>query len=200
MKSSRPIAERLENGIVIAVLAAGKGRRFGGGKLDAALRGEPLGRWVTHSAEQAGFSRRMVIVAGSPARFTQSLAGWDVVENRDAEDGIGTSIAVAAKAAHGCTRLVITLADMPLVSAGHLRTIASRPAIVFTAYPDEHAGVPAAFPARCLPSLTKLSGTKGAASIGWKDEIQLVPPPDYGELDDVDTVETLERLQMNLQC
>ncbi|MGB7408233.1 MAG: nucleotidyltransferase family protein [Pontixanthobacter sp.] len=196
MKGSSPIAEHAEGEIAIAVLAAGKGSRFGGGKLDAALRGKPLGRWITQSAEQAGFSRRIVIVGQSAPNFIQNLSDWDVVENPDAEEGMGTSIAAAAKAAQGCTRLVIALADMPRVSAGHLRNIASQSAIVFTAYPDGHAGVPAAFPTRCLPRLAKLSGTKGAASIGWEEGIQLFPPPDYGELDDVDTLEALERLRI----
>lgn len=198
MKGSNPIAKYAEGEIVIAVLAAGKGSRFGGGKLDAALRGKPLGRWITQSAEQAGFSRRIIIVGRSAPRFVQSLLGWDVVDNPDAEDGMGTSIAAAAKAAQGCTRLVIALADMPRVSTAHLRNIASQSAVVFTAYPDGHAGVPAAFPARSLPRLAKLSGTNGAASIDWEEDIKLIPPPDCGELDDVDTAEMLERLRIKL--
>ncbi len=198
MKGSNPIAEYAEGEIAIAVLAAGKGSRFGGGKLDATLRGKPLGRWITQSAEQAGFSRRIIIVGQTTPNFIQGLSGWDVIEKPDAEDGMGTSIAAAAKAAEGCTRLIIALADMPRVSTAHLRNIASQSAIVFTAYPDGHAGVPAAFPARCLPRMENLSGTNGAASIDWEEDIQLLPPPEYGELDDVDTVEMLERLRVTL--
>ena len=41
----------------VAVLAAGRGKRFGGGKLEATCAGKPLGRWVLDAVRKRGWGR-----------------------------------------------------------------------------------------------------------------------------------------------
>ncbi|WP_425594548.1 NTP transferase domain-containing protein [Qipengyuania mesophila] len=51
--------------------------------------------------------------------------GWEEVVNANASKGMGTSIAAGVVAAMRHDRVVIGLADMPIMSTMHLRQIAS---------------------------------------------------------------------------
>ena len=42
----------------VALLAAGRGTRFGGNKLETACAGKPLGRWAIEAIEEAGRDAR----------------------------------------------------------------------------------------------------------------------------------------------
>ena len=199
MNGSSPIADFAADRTAIAVLAGGKASRFGGVKLDADLGGKPLGKWICDTADGAAWKHRFIVTSCSAPDFVSALAGWQRVENADADQGIGTSIAAAAKAARGCERLLIALADMPLVSAAHLRAISTRTGLTFTQYPNGRIGVPAAFPERCFAPLERLSGEQGAASIDWQKPIATIAP-NASELVDVDTAQALHRLRAELRC
>lgn len=54
------LSPELKTGVVL--LAAGQGRRFGGGKLTAQFRGRPLWEWAAETAENANFSARVLVV------------------------------------------------------------------------------------------------------------------------------------------
>lgn len=148
----------------IALLAAGRASRFGGGKLDAPCAGKPLGLWAVEAAERAGFERRLIVVPEPAPRFAQTLEGWTAIPNRDAAEGIAASIRHAVAAAGGARRLVIALADMPLVAPDHLHALATGNGSLFTTYPTGRAGVPAAFDASAWPALSAVTGDRGAAS------------------------------------
>lgn len=201
MNSSCLIAEQGQpcRNTAIAILASGQSSRFGGSKLDAELKGRPLGDWVIRSAEQAGFTRQMIVVGPTAPCFVDGLTAWEIVTNTNAADGMGTSIAAAAKAVSGSSRLVIALADMPLISARHLRELRATDAITFTSYPDGKPGAPAAFPPRCFERLGTLSGDHGAASIGWEEATERLLPPADSKLDDVDTLASLAHLRATIQ-
>ncbi|QWC56585.1 NTP transferase domain-containing protein [Erythrobacter sp. 3-20A1M] len=173
--------------ILMVLLAAGAARRFGGGKLDASVAGRPLGAWAASALQQLPATGRLIVVPPAAPAFVADLAGWDLAVNPAAERGIGGSIAVAARhaATHGFDRMVIALADMPLVPSEHLIALADGDAIAFTRYPDGRPGVPAAFPARCFAALSQLSAG-GAAQHDWGEEIELVESPEPEALCDVD--------------
>ena len=192
MKRSSPVIDRR---VAIAVLAAGQATRFGGGKLDAGLAGRAVGQWVTDTAEQAGFMTRFVVAGPARPKFVTALSDWDVVTNPSPENGIASSIRAAAKAAGSCDRLVIILADMPLISGDHLRALALGSRVIFTLYPDSSHGVPAAFPARCFARLAEMTGERGAAMLDWGEEIETLAPASVTALRDIDTHNDLKTLR-----
>lgn len=179
--------------VAIALLAAGQAERFGGGKLDALCAGKPLGAWAAQAVEAAKCAFQLVVVPTACPAFAKELKGWSLVTNTAPEEGIAGSIRIAATAAQGFSRLVIALADMPLINTAHLRALAAADGIVFTAYPDGDRGVPAAFPARCFGRLIELKGS--AARLDWGEEITLFSPPSPQSLLDVDTADDLTRTQ-----
>ncbi len=149
---------------LVAVLAAGAALRFGGGKLDADLAGKPVGRWVLDAIAAAGLPPGVIVVPGHTPAFARD-SGWPVLTNICASDGIGTSIALAASAALGQgRRLLVLLADMPLVTGDHLLALMAHPEAA-TRYPDGKTGVPALVGPDLLPHLAELDGNTGAGPL-----------------------------------
>ena len=172
--------------VAIAVLAAGLSKRFGGGKLHADLGGAPLWRWAVAAAEEAGFARRILIVSADTAPQS-TPPGWQIVTNREAGEGIASSIRLAVMSAREQSRLVLALADMPFVPAEHLRRVAHAAGPVFTEYPDGRSGIPAGFPANAFGRLLGLKGNAGAGSLNWPDAEPGIRPAWDHALIDVDT-------------
>lgn len=176
-----------DSGTAVALLAAGMGRRFGGGKLDQDLGGRPVGWWAANAAETAGFAHQIIVTPPTPPSFLDQLAAWERVVNSDSETGIHSSIRAAAIAAHGHKRLVIILADMPLVEADHLKRLANGNQVAFTLYPDRHRGVPAGFPAEVFGALTSIPDDRSPATLTWSVAVDAFAPRSAGSLMDIDT-------------
>ncbi|MET0365217.1 MAG: NTP transferase domain-containing protein [Sphingobium sp.] len=171
--------------VPVAILAAGRASRFGGGKLDAACAGKPLGRWVLDAVAAAGAPPGLLIVGPEAPVFAQEamVDGWTLITNPQPERGLGTSVALAALHAD-CLRaegLLLLLADMPLTSAGTIRTMldhAPSATPIAVRYPSGKAGVPARFPAAMLEELSRLDGDRGAASLmQGRQDIHLIDVP-----------------------
>ncbi|WP_171033136.1 nucleotidyltransferase family protein [Qipengyuania marisflavi] len=180
----------VETGVVL--LAAGQAKRFGGGKLTATFRRQPLWEWAAQTAENIDFSERLMVIG--PNSPINSRPGWRLVKNPVAERGMGTSIAVGVRALTDCDRVVILLADMPLVSRTHLCRFLKARGVAFTRYPDGTAGCPAIFPRPVFPLLETLAGDRGARSLDLGDA-ELIEPSHEGELVDVDELCDLQRLR-----
>lgn len=181
----------LKTGVVL--LAAGQGRRFGGGKLIADFRGSPLWEWAAETAESIDFSERLLVVG--PKSPIRTRPTWRLVENPVAEQGMGTSIAAGVRALTDCDRVIVMLADMPLVSGTLLGRLIAAQGVAFTRYPDRTAGCPAIFTRSEFPLLVCLEGDRGARSLGLADA-ELVAPQHDKELADVDEVRDLDRLNL----
>jgi len=180
--------------IAVAVLAAGLGRRFGGNKLEALCAGKPLGRWAIEAAEAAGLGRGMIVTGPEGVSFAE---GWTKLVNPAPDDGLGSSLALAARLAlmDGAETLPVLLADMPLVTADYLRELAGQAAPAATRYPKGHAGVPALLDRSLIELASRLSGDHGAGPL-LKDATLLDAPP--GMLRDVDTPEDLAEVERQL--
>lgn len=178
--------------IVFALLAAGRGERFGPGKLTAELAGRPLWRWAVDCAASAGMSEIFVVTNDAVIARQCAARGWSVIPNPDAGSGIASSIRLAAGVAPPDGRLVIALADMPFVSATHLCDLATGERPAFTQYPKGKCGVPAAFSYLASRRLLALEGDCGAASLDWPD-FGAVTPLEAEALLDIDTRAALEQ-------
>ncbi len=187
----------VDSGPLVAVLAAGGATRFGGGKLDAPLAGKAVGQWVLDAVTAAGLEPG-VIVVGAQAPVFAAASGWPLLVNERAEEGLGTSLALAAAAAQGRALLVL-LADMPLVDPAHLRALVAAEGSAATRYPSGKAGVPALIGPGLLPEVAGRAGDAGAGALlsSRADVVMLDPPP--GMLLDIDTAADLARAEVLLK-
>lgn len=168
--------------VLVAVLAAGRAARFGGGKLEADCAGKPLGRWALDAAAAAGLSQGLIVTGPGGAAWAQ---GWRQVANPQPEDGLGSSLALAAQAAlaEGAPALLVLLADMPLVDPAFLRRLANTAPPAATRHIDGRPGVPAMLGHALIERAALLTGDRGAGPL-LMDATLLDAPP--GTLADVD--------------
>ncbi|BAK66295.1 MobA-related protein [Sphingobium sp. SYK-6] len=185
------------DGLVVALLGAGRSSRFGReDKLLATLGGRPLIAW----AAQAGLgipAARHLVIAGPDARLSAACPGYVLLPNPHPEDGLASSLRIAAGAARGlgATALLILLADMPFVDAGHLAGLVtqwdqdgSQP--LFSRAPGGPPQPPALFPAAFLPMIETLQGDRGARALAG-DALIVEAPAD--RMIDIDTPADLAR-------
>lgn len=189
MSSSVPSPE-VRTGIIL--LAAGQGKRFGGGKLTAEFRGRPLWEWAATTAETIDFSEYLLVIG--PTSPITHRPRWRLLENLVAEQGMGTSIAAGVRALTDCDRVIIMLADMPLVSRTHLNRLIAAQGAAFTRYPDGSAGCPAILPRSVFPLLETLKGDQGARSLDLRNA-ELIAPSQERQLTDIDEASDLQRLR-----
>lgn len=187
---------RSPHGPFVAILAAGSARRFGGGKLDAPLGGRALGAWALANAAESGFEFA-VVVGSTPPSFTleaQARSGIRLIDNPCAAEGMGTSVACAARAAMtgGHAGLIVLLADMPFVDGRALATLIHPDHATFARHSGDVAGPPAWIPARLLPRLGELTGERGARSALAGEDVRLVDWP-ADQLIDIDTPDAFDR-------
>lgn len=186
-------------GTVAAILGAGLSARFGAGKLDAWLHGQPLGLWPMRVVEQLGIPFAYVVGLEPPRFLSEPRHAARLIANADPGRGLSSSLALAAGYARGqgAQRLLILLGDMPGVRLETLqRLIGQTPADGITAcrYPDHRLGPPACFSAAFLASLERLEGDSGARDLlreGGKARGLRVAAH---ELSDVDTPADLAEL------
>lgn len=185
----------------IYVLAAGQSRRFGAPKLDAPCAGQPLGSWTLAAIEAAGLAPGTIIVPPLPPLFAieAQRRGWTLAANADAGRGLSTSLACAIRNAEDVAHdaAAIFLADMPLLTTGHVRAIAAagqpdRP--VATLYPCGRLGVPARLPRALFTALTSGGADVGAAAL-LAAQPTLRAMTDGADLFDVDSPADLARAE-----
>ncbi|MGB3471225.1 MAG: nucleotidyltransferase family protein [Erythrobacter sp.] len=184
----------------VALLAAGASRRFGtSDKLAADLNGRRLGEHAAAALPVERCAQSWVIVSSlaHPCEAFWKARGLVPVLNPDADDGMGTSVALAARlaSAAGCDALLIALADMPCVPPAHfgalIHAFEEGAQIAVSAAGDTRMP-PAIFGAGLFESLAVNHGDQGARTLIQTG--QSVPcPPDW--LVDVDTPKALSALQ-----
>jgi len=182
---------------MVALLAAGRATRFGGGKVDAHCAGKRLALWVIDAAQEAGLSPGICVTGPDAPRFLSEALGWQQVVNASPEDGLAGSLAAAAREAQGrgACALLMVLADMPLVTPALLRSIAAQTGPAAIDHGGGRPGVPALLPAEMFASLLAIRGDRGASALlATRPDLVLVQPP-AGALLDVDTAADLARAE-----
>lgn len=187
--------------VFAAVLAAGGSSRFGSIKQSALLDGLPLVRRAINTALKA-CDNRVLAVIGHEAKTV--LAAIDsepcfVTVNRDYGEGLGTSIAAAARACgENADALLLLLADQPLVTAQHLRALidtwsGAEDEIVASSYSGTE-GPPVLFPRGAFGALESLAGDKGARALFHDSRFRLRTVPFEPAAVDIDTPADLAAL------
>jgi len=193
------------------ILAAGRGTRFGGGKLLATM---PSGKTILETtvlAMTAALPSVTVVVRRDGALMTLAeqicrASGAMLVVNECADDGMATSIACGVGATAGAnvganvgtnvgTKVdgwLIALADMPYVKSTTMSLVASQitkaTTIVVPTF-EEQRGHPVGFGLRYFVELQQLSGDSGARAILQRhpENVRLLPVDDRGIVKDIDT-------------
>lgn len=187
------------SGIVGLLLAAGSATRFGSDKL---THGLPHGVAIAvqsarHLKSQLGRVVAVVRPGASDLAARLDAEGCEVILCENAAEGMGASLACAARAAGEARGYVVALADMPFV----------RPSTIAAVRDAVAAGAPLAAPyfrarrghpvgiAGCFHGeLASLQGDEGARRLLAENEqaIVKVPVGDAGVIRDIDTPADLD--------
>lgn len=171
------------------LLAAGRSRRFGSDKLAAPLWGRAL---IDHAATAMAALEHRLIVGRKQEGFTFVPS--------DGEQAASVRAGVTTAQALGAERVVILLADMPLVDATLVAAVvAACPKDGASAAFDIRPMPPACFAAAKFPALLSLDGDRGAGAL-LRDLPQHCLVPARGRLVDVDTPEDLARIAQASQA
>ena len=116
------------------VLAAGAGRRFGGGKLGASLDGRPILQHVLDAVAEAGIDDPVVVVGPDVAALDAAIR-WRAarrIRNPEPERGLSNSLQLGWEAAWATDpaphSVLIVLGDQPRLDPGVIRTLLALPA------------------------------------------------------------------------
>lgn len=148
--------------VAAILLAAGRGSRFGGGKLAAMLGDKPLARHAADRLAALPFARHIAVCSDD----TPDLPGFERIMLSPPGAPLSRSIATAISALDSSHTALIALADMPLVPTSHFTGL-------LDAFDGDrigsHAGdntmVPAMFGAQHFDVLTALQGDRGAGAL-----------------------------------
>lgn len=174
------------------VLAAGAGRRFGGGKLLVPLDGVPVIRRTVEAVALAGFDETLVVTGALGEEIGAALAGIDcrLVAATDWHQGMAASIRAGVSAlSEAGEGAFLFLGDMPLVPMGLCSDLAALARQVgYAARPRVNGkpGHPVCFLRPALPVLLQLTGDRGAGEVLKGRPVSYLDTADEGALLDID--------------
>ena len=182
-------------GVAALILAAGAGTRYGPApKLLAELDGQPLLDHVVVAARAARSVDRIVVVLGAHAdavRGGADLAGAEVVECAQWEQGQAASLRCGLGALTGAGRVLVLVGDQPRVSAAAIDRLAGEPPGSRAAYGGS-PGHPAVLDGALMAKAATLEGDRGLRDVvAWR----LVECGDVADGRDVDVRSDLEALR-----
>ena len=197
-----------QHAVVIVLLAAGEGRRYGGIKQLAEINGQPM---VRHAARVAlGTGAPVLVVTGAHAEQVEATLDdlpLEIIRHDGWADGIGSSLAAGIRHLHGvfpaASAALLCLADQPLVDTAALSRMLQRqhaaPQRILASDHAGSAGPPALFPRDCFATLMGLSGSRGAHAVLEReaDRVDLISVDVEAGLD-VDTAEDLALVRERL--
>ncbi|MEZ5742329.1 MAG: nucleotidyltransferase family protein [Sphingomonadaceae bacterium] len=182
---------------VAIVLAAGSSRRFGGDKLSAEFRGEPLLHHAIRAARAAPVER--VIVVAKPGLDIDAWDGATPVETVRIESGaLSESLKAGIAAAGDCNGAFVFLGDMPLVPRDMAAMLAAQIGDAFAAQPtfEGKPGHPVLLSSRAIAAAQALEGDEGLGRIlRARDDVLLVPCADPHILLDIDRPTDLAKIE-----
>jgi molybdenum cofactor cytidylyltransferase len=184
--------------IVGLLLAAGSASRFGSDKLRHALpHGVPIAVQAARIFKLE-LSRVVAVVKPGSAELVDALKeeGCEVVVCENAAEGMGASLACAARAAGEADGYLVALGDMPFLrrtSIAAVRDALVNGAPLVAPYFRTRRGHPVGIGKRFYEDLLSLRGDEGAKKLLAANAGQLVKIPigDPGVIRDIDTPQDL---------
>ena len=180
--------------VVGLLLAAGSATRFGSDKLQHAL---PHGVAIAVQAARhlkSELDRVVAVVKPGAQELSSHLRkeGCEVVVCMNAAEGMGASLACAARAAGTATGYLVALADMPFVrpsSIAAIRDAIAGGAPLAAPYFRARRGHPVGISGAFFDELLALQGDEGARQRLARNDSRLrkVPVGDPGVIRDIDT-------------
>lgn len=178
--------------IIGLLLAAGSASRFGSDKLRHTLpHGVPI---AVQSARhlRAQVSRVVAVTRSNEVKNLLESEGCEAIVFAKADEGMGASLACAARAAGRADAYLVALADMPFVrptSIAAVREALEKGARLAAPYFRGRRGHPVGIAGMFFESLLDLHGDEGAKRLLRENESQLVKVPvgDPGVIRDIDT-------------
>lgn len=183
------------------VLAAGAGKRFGGGKLTSAW-GDGLLLDAALAAAFASPARTVSVVWGADGRVLEAASRWAsrngqaprlrMIHAREHGEGMAASIRAGVEGLpRDCAGAFIFLGDMPRIPHGLTVKLAHALAAgAWAAAPvcGERRGHPVLFGSKLFAVLKTQTGDRGAGKLldALGEDLSLVPVDDTGVLFDVD--------------
>lgn len=194
--------------IGVVVLAAGAGKRFGGGKLLAELDGRPLLRHVLDAVRATRPGRCVVVVGDDAERLRSVIAGGDEtsVVNPDPAAGLSGSVRLGVREClrlmPGAQGVLVVLGDQPRISpeviralAGSVRDASAAGAwAVVPSYADGGGANPALLLQTGLEHVPTLRGDRGLGALLDAEPGRAFRVPLAGSNPDVDTQADLRAL------
>jgi molybdenum cofactor cytidylyltransferase len=180
--------------IVGLLLAAGSASRFGSDKLRHALpHGVPIAVQAAR-VFKLELARVVAVVKPGSAELVDALKkeGCEVVVCENAAEGMGASLACAARAAGQADGYLVALGDMPFLrrtSIAAIRDALESGAPLVAPYFRTRRGHPVGIAGRFYTDLLSLQGDEGAKKLLAANQRELVKIPigDPGVIRDIDT-------------
>jgi molybdenum cofactor cytidylyltransferase len=176
------------------LLAAGAGKRFGGGKLIAQVQpGVAMCVAACRNLRQAVDEIVAVVRPGDSAiSAALASAGARVIECANAHEGMGPSLACGVKASSSASGWVVALGDMPFIQPATIAAVAQAlrdgKLIAAPIYQGER-GHPVGFAVALRAQLLECVGDTGARDIikSHASQLHRIETIDAGVLADIDT-------------
>ena len=178
--------------IVGLLLAAGSATRFGSDKLSHPLpHGVPI---AVQAARHllAVVPRVLAVVKPGADELLAQLKneGCEALICEHAAQGMGASLACAARAAGKADGYLVALADMPFVRASSIAAVRDALAIgtpLVAPYFRARRGHPVGIAGKFFEDLLKLKGDEGAKQLFAAHPLKKIPVGDPGVIRDIDT-------------
>lgn len=180
------------------VLAAGAGSRFGGGKLSALFRGEPLIHHAIRAARAAPVSRVVVIAAPGLDIGVWDQSGPPVELRQIATTVLSDSLKTGIAAAGDVGGAFVFLGDMPLIPHDLASRLAEMLGSNFAALPRcaGRSGHPVLLSRIAFTDIEALEGDQGAGKLlRSRKNVAFLDWADEGVLLDIDRAEDIFRLE-----
>lgn len=187
----------------IVLLAAGVGKRFGGNKLTAQVRGKPMYLWAMENIEEMKTDLPIVVVTGTPEIVSAAEAkGMIAIFNGQPELGISLSIRLGIEAVIQEDRkvdgILFMVCDQPWLEKTTLvRLMSEFDGGILALSFGERRGNPVIFSREYLKELSELSGDIGGRQVmaRHRENVRFLEVNDERELQDIDKREQMEVIE-----